>query len=166
MPAGQDGRGRSGGIGSTCPARTATIAAVTFWADLSPEERFVFLEATEEGYLNGVIGAFLGHAEHGGAVWIFSSDIAAMRPLIPRFRAVVRDMISRGWIEIREPHTGVWNDAPALSPAQIDAVLADPATWLPSETGEHRMIMVMPTDHGDVLIGRLAPTQPPEPHSD
>jgi hypothetical protein len=35
----------------------------------------------EEAYLNGVIGDFLGHAEHCGAVWIFGSDAEAIRAL-------------------------------------------------------------------------------------
>jgi hypothetical protein len=32
------------------------------------------INVLEEGYLNGVVGDFLGHAEHGCAVWMFSTD--------------------------------------------------------------------------------------------
>lgn len=34
--------------------------AVTIWDDLTAEERAVITTAIEEGYLNGVIGDFLG----------------------------------------------------------------------------------------------------------
>jgi hypothetical protein len=72
---------------------------VTIWDDRTAEERTVMTTATEEGYLNGVIGDFLGHPEHGGAIWIFSNDTDAIRALIPRFTAVVLDMIERGLID-------------------------------------------------------------------
>ena len=45
---------------------------VTFWDELSIEERCVFTAALEEAPLNGVIADFLGHAESGSAVWIFN----------------------------------------------------------------------------------------------
>lgn len=110
--------------------------------------------AIEEGYLNGVIGAFLGHAEHGGAVWIFSNDADAIRALIPQFTTIVLDMIDRGLIEIREPPDGTWDTAPALTSAEVNAVLADPRTWLWSAEGDNRMVMTMTTDYADRLIGR------------
>lgn len=53
--------------------------------------------ALEEGYHNGRIVDYLGHAEAGDAVWIFSSDEAAIRALIPRFTTVIADMITRVW---------------------------------------------------------------------
>jgi hypothetical protein len=130
------------------------MSPVTIWDDLTAEERTVMTTAIEEAYLNGVIGDFLGHAEHGGAVWIFSNDASAIQALIPRFTAIVRDMIGRGLIEIREPPDGVWDNAPALTTAETDAVPADPRTWLWSADGDNRMVMVMTTDHADRLIGR------------
>jgi len=39
---------------------------VTIWDDMTAEERVVMITAIEEGYLNEVIGDFLGHAEHSG----------------------------------------------------------------------------------------------------
>jgi hypothetical protein len=42
----------------------------------------------------------------------------------------VLDMIEHGLIEIREPHDGIWNNAAPLAMTEIDAVLADPRTWL------------------------------------
>jgi hypothetical protein len=122
--------------------------------EMTREERAVMITAIEEGYLNGVIGDFLGHAEHGGAVWIFSSDASAIRALIPQFTEIVRDMIERGLIEIREPADGDWDHAPSLTTAEIDAVLADPRTWIWSADGDNRMVMTMTTDYADQLIGR------------
>ena len=122
--------------------------------DLTAEKRVVMITAIEEACLNGVIGDFLGHAEHGGAVWIFGSNAEAIRALIPRFTAVVRDMIERGLIEIREPADRVWAGAPPLTAAEINAVLADPRTWLWSADGDNRMVMAMTTDYADRLIGR------------
>jgi len=128
---------------------------VTIWDDLTAEERVVMITAIEEAYLNGVIGDFLGHAEHGGAVWIFGSDAEAIRALIPRFTAVVRGLIERGLIEIREPaDAGAWDNASSLTTAEISAVLADPRTWLWSADGDNRMVMTMTTDYADRLIGR------------
>jgi hypothetical protein len=73
------------------------------------------------GVVDDVIGAFLGHPERGGAIWIFSNDTAAIRALIPRFTAVVLDMIERGLIEVREPPDAVWDSAPALTIAEVNA---------------------------------------------
>ncbi len=130
------------------------MSPVTIWDDMTAEERVVMITAIEEAYLNGVIGDFLGHAEHGGAVWLFSSDTNEIQALIPRFTTVVRDMIDRGLIEIREPPDGVWDNAPPLTTAEINAALADPRTWLWSAEGDNRMVMTMTTDHADRLIGR------------
>jgi hypothetical protein len=55
--------------------------------ELTPEERRVMLGAIEEGWLSGVIADFLGHAQHGGAIWMCSRDEVAIRELIPRFTA-------------------------------------------------------------------------------
>jgi hypothetical protein len=100
---------------------------VTFWDELSAEERCVLTAALEEAPLNGVIADFLGRAESGGAVWIFSADEGEIRALIPRFAGVVGDMIRRELIEIREPADGVWNRAAPMTPDQIRHTLADPA---------------------------------------
>jgi hypothetical protein len=122
---------------------------------LAAEERVVMITAIEEAYLNGVIGDFLGHAEHGGAVWIFGSDAEAIRALVPRFTGVVRDMIERGLIEIREPADAeAWDNAPPMTAAEINAALADPRTWLWSADGDNRMVMTVTTDYADRLIGR------------
>lgn len=53
------------------------LSPVTVWQDLTAEERVVMVIAIEEGYLHQVVGAFLGHAEHGGAVRMFSNDTNA-----------------------------------------------------------------------------------------
>lgn len=122
--------------------------------EMTREERAVMIAAIEEGYLNGVIGDFLGHAAHGGAAWTFSSDTSAIRALVPQFTAIVRDLIERGLIEIREPTDGDWDHASSLTTAEIDAALADPRTWTWSADGGNRMVMTMTTDYADQLIGR------------
>jgi hypothetical protein len=127
------------------------------WDELSPEGCRVMINALEEAYLNGVIGDFLGHAEQGGAVWMFSNDPDAIRALIPRFAEVVLDMIERDLIEIREPFDGVWDHAPPMSGEDIREALADPDTWIWTDGAAKRMVMLMTTDHADVLLGRNLP---------
>lgn len=63
-------------------------------------------------------------------------------------------MIERGLIEIREPHDAVWDNAPALTLAEINAVLADSRTWIWSADGDNRMVMTMTTDDADRVLGR------------
>ena len=127
---------------------------MTVWDRFTAQERVVMVAAIEESYLNGVIGDFLGHAEHGGAIWVSSNDADAIRALIPQFATIVLDMIERGLIEIREPHDGHWDSAPSLTPAETGAVLDDPRTWVWSADGDNRMVLLIPPDHADQLIGR------------
>lgn len=54
----------------------------------------------------------------------------------------------------REPADGAWDNAPPLTTAETNAVLADPRTWLWSANGDNRMVMTMTTDYTDRLIGR------------
>ena len=70
----------------------------------------------------------------------------AIRALVPRFTAVVRGMIERVLIEIREPAAGDWDSAPPLITAEVNALLADPRIWLWSAEGDNRMVMTMTTD--------------------
>jgi hypothetical protein len=128
--------------------------AVTIWDQLSPEERVVLETALEEAHLNGVIGDFLGRPEHGGAVWRFSEDEAAIRALIPRFAEVVADMIRRDLVEIREPWDGVGDHAPVMTEVEVRAALGDPGSWVWTEGEAERMVMLMTTDHADRLLGR------------
>jgi hypothetical protein len=127
---------------------------VTLWDDLSREEQRVLVNALEEGWLNCIIGDYLGHAESNGAVWIFSSDVAAIRSLIPRFTAVVRDMVERDLIDVREPGDGGWDLAESLTGRELDEVMADPKTWIWSPDGDNRMVSLLTTDHADRLLGR------------
>jgi hypothetical protein len=126
---------------------------VGFWDDLSAEERVIMNNAVEEAWLSHVIGDFLGHAEAGGAIWMFSTDNNAIRPLIPRFAAIVKDMIVRDLIELVP--TERYKDWPTHMPmteVEIDAALADPDTWVSDDhTGP---IMLMTTDNADRLLGR------------
>ncbi|BCJ30112.1 hypothetical protein [Actinocatenispora sera] len=127
---------------------------MSIWDDLTREEQVVMTTALEECYLNGVIGDYLGHAESGGAVWIFGNDVEAIEALIPRFAEVVRGMIRRDLIEIREPMDAVWDHAPAMTTAEIEATLADRRTWIWGDGDDTRMVMLMTTDLADRLLGR------------
>jgi hypothetical protein len=129
---------------------------VTFWDELSSEERCVLTAALEEAPLNGVIADFLGHAESGGAVWIFSADEDSIRALIPRFAAVVEDIIRRELIEIREPADGVWNHAAPMTRDEIRHTFADPHTWVCTDGVAERMVWLMTTHNTDRLIGRIS----------
>jgi hypothetical protein len=116
---------------------------VNLWDVLSPEERCVLTNAIEEAALNGVIGDFLGHAESGGALWIGSTNEGAIRALIPRFAAVVGDMIRRDLIEIREPADGIWDHAPAMTDDEVQQTLADPETWVRTGGVAKRMVFLI-----------------------
>lgn len=127
---------------------------MSFWEELGPEEYWVMINTFEEAYLNGVISDFLGHSERCGAVWIPSTDEEAIKELIPRFRQVVRDLIDRDLVEIREPCNAIWDDAPSLDDWEIDDVLADQGTWLRAHGSVNRMVMLMPTPRAGRLISR------------
>ncbi|HET6215052.1 MAG TPA: hypothetical protein VFE14_19465 [Micromonosporaceae bacterium] len=127
---------------------------MSLWDELSPEEYCVMVNAVEEGHLNGVIGDYLGRAEHGGAVWIFSRDAEAIQALIPRFVVVVTGMIRRGLIEVREPRDGVWDHARPMTDTEVMEALADPDTWIWVDGDAQRMVMLMTTDHADRLMGQ------------
>jgi len=120
----------------------------------------VMINAVEEDYLNCVIADYLGNAEHRSVVWTFNTN--EIRGLIPRFAAVVLDMIQRDLIEIRDTAGGDWDDAPPMSEAELREALADPGTWMWTEGGAGRMVMLMTTDRADVLLGRNLPPGPGE----
>jgi hypothetical protein len=115
---------------------------VNIWEELSREETVVLTNALEEAWLNQVIGDYLGHREEGG-IWTSGNDADAIEALIPRFAAVVRDMIGRGLVEL------VRTDQP-MTGADVEAALADRATWLPAVGAGP--IMLIPTDHAVRLV--------------
>lgn len=112
------------------------------------------INTIEVAYLNGVISDYLGHSERCGAVWIPGTDEVAIRELIPRFRRVLRDLIDRDLVEIREPCNAIWDDAPELADDEVDELLADPGSWLRAPGSVNRMVMLMPTERADRLISR------------
>ena len=135
------------------------MTPMPFPAGFTPEQNAVMIITVEEGYLNEVIthyGARLRWAETGSTRNPCALDEEQQRALIPVFTAVVTDLIERDLIEIREPVNGVWDDAPPLTPTEVEAVLADPTTWIWNATDpdQNRMVMLMTTDHGDQVIGR------------
>ncbi len=129
------------------------MGLVTNWDDLTAEEYFVMLNTMEQAYLHGVIADYLGHSERCGAVWVPSGDEAAIEELVPTFRTVVHDLIERDLVEIREPGTALWDNAPELDDREVTEVLADPASWIKSTGSANRMIMLMPTPRAERLLG-------------
>jgi hypothetical protein len=117
------------------------------WEELSAEEQRLLLNAWEEGYLFGVIGDFLGHAEHGGAMWVGSQDKEAITGLIPRFREVVTSMVERGLVEVRDTPTGDADDGVPLGGAELQAALEDPDVWMYRED-RVRMLALTLTEAG------------------
>ena len=119
---------------------------MNIWDGLSREEAVVLTNALEEAWLNQVIGDFLGHREPGD-IWRFSDDVDAIRPLIPRFAAVVKDMVERELVElVFTAHYLDWPNTPSLTTAEVDTALADLDRWLPPEQCR--------PDHADLRRGK------------
>ncbi|MEZ0113230.1 hypothetical protein ABH920_007260 [Catenulispora sp. EB89] len=134
---------------------------MAIWDQRTPEDVIMYVAMTQ-GYLNEAIthyGARISWAEAGNTHIGNRLTFEQMQALVPQFAASAADLINRDMIEVREPLDGNWDDAPQLSRAEIDAVLADPATWLQSpDTHENiRMIWVLTTDHADRLIAERTP---------
>ncbi len=118
----------------------------------------VLTNALEEAWLNQVIGDFLGHREPGG-IWRFSDDVDAIRPLIPRFAVVVKDMVQRELVElVFTAHYQDWPNTPSLTMAEVDTALADLDTWMPPDGAGP--IMLISGDETDRLMGRRLVRQP------
>ena len=136
------------------------------WDERTPEDAVMYVAMTQ-GYLNQAIaeyGARISWAEAGSTLVPSRLTLEQMRELVPQFAAVAADLIDRDMIEIREPLDCSWDDAPRLSRADIDAVLADPATWLWSvdRPEDNRMIWALTTDHADRLLAQRPPAPAPE----
>ena len=57
---------------------------------------------------------------------------SAITPLIPGFAAIVRSMIERDLVDlVRTDRYEERPPAPRMTDAEVDAALADPATWRP-----------------------------------
>jgi hypothetical protein len=128
---------------------------VDLWDELTLEQYAVMISAYEEAYLNNVMdgyGARLQRAKTGDPGRSSNLDDEAKRRLIPHFAKVVGAMIDRDWIELREPSTGLWDDAEAMTPTQLDEALHDPASWVKTLDGPDRMVMIMRTDTWDRLV--------------
>lgn len=128
---------------------------VNVWGELAPEQYAVMVNAIEEAYLNGVIYEYnlrVNGQRQAGALVAPPISEDEVRSLIPRFAAVVADLIAKGWIEIREPHNGCWDDAAPMTQVQVAHTLADPDTWIWDSEGGRRMVMLMATDRWDQLL--------------
>lgn len=133
------------------------------WDELTLEQYAVMVNAYEEAYLNNVMDEYsarLQRATTGDPRRPSSLDDDAKRRLIPHFADVVAEMIERNWIEIREPCTGRWDDAEPMTRSQLHDALHDPASWVTTLGGTHRMVMLMRTDQWDLLVERDRSTPP------
>ncbi|GIH21681.1 hypothetical protein [Rugosimonospora africana] len=126
------------------------------WDELTAEQYTVMINAVEEAYLNGVVYEYNrrvnGQVKVGDVLVARPISEDTVRSLIPRFAGVVADLLAMGWIEIREPHNGVWDEAAVMTEAEIASALADPDTWISHVDGDNRMVMLMTTDRWDQLV--------------
>lgn len=130
-------------------------AEVGIWDELTPQQYAVMLSAIEEQCLNRVIYEF-----HARRFWKANGGYTSQPPppmsepevlsLIPQFAEVVTDLITQGWIDIREPWMP-WDDAPTMTAQEVGQTLADPDTWIWDEQGGRRMVGLMSTARRDAL---------------
>ena len=78
--------------------------------------------------------------------------IGASRPIYPPTDVSVGPLFERGLIEIREPHNGIWAEAPPMTRAHVAAALDDRDTWISYADRDNRMVMVMSTDRWEELV--------------
>jgi hypothetical protein len=116
------------------------MSSPSAWDSLTREEYVVMINTLEEAFLTDVIPDYLGTA-----------DVDAVAALIPQFRAVVLGLIDRNLVEIRDAPFD-WDAAPVMTREEILATLTDPHTWIRTEDGPTRSIMLMTTDHADRLF--------------
>ncbi|BCB74470.1 hypothetical protein GCM10022251_73930 [Phytohabitans flavus] len=125
---------------------------MTIWDELTLEQYAVMIAAIEEAYLVDVMdeyGMRLQWAKTGDRGRSSNLDDDAKRRLVPHFATVVADMVTRNWIEVREPNSGNGDDAEPMTPAQLHDALHDPTSWLGTLDSTHRMVMLMRTDEWD-----------------
>jgi hypothetical protein len=122
---------------------------VPAWAELSQEQYAVMITAAEEACLIHVMDAWRARqrwAETGSTLTPSDLDEVTKGTLIPRFSAVVLDLIDRGWVELREPEDA----AESLQGAELHATVADPASWIRDDVDyNHRMVWLGTTDVWD-----------------
>jgi hypothetical protein len=126
------------------------------WDDFAGEEQSVMITARDGGWLNEIIAFYLMRPGRTRAIWFPSRDVEAIRALIPRFTHIVKDMVERDLIDIREPgEEESWDSVSSFTGAELDRVLADPKTWIWSEDGDNRMVILSPTDRAYALLKRF-----------
>jgi len=127
---------------------------VSVWDELTPEQYAVMINATEEAYLNCVIYDYnlrVNGTQDVDAVVAPPISEQEVRSLIPRFTAVVTDLLARGWIEVYTPG-GSWEDSEPMTPAQLTEVLGDPDSWITYPDRDNQMVMVVTSDGWDRLV--------------
>ncbi|MEV0393256.1 hypothetical protein [Polymorphospora rubra] len=124
------------------------------WDEMTLEQRAVMITSFEEAHLNSIIdeyGARLEWAKTGDSTCPSKLDDAAKRRLVPRFAAVVADLVERGWIVLTEPTLDRWHDAEPITGEKLRDALHDPASWVDASDGRRRMVMVTYTAIWDRL---------------
>jgi hypothetical protein len=122
------------------------------------------ITAVEEGHLTSVLDAWrapIRWAETGTSATPSDLDDQAKRDLIPRFAPIVRELVDNGYITIAEYFLD--NPTPTvLSGEQLDAALADPASWIWNIDLNFRVLELLTTDSWDILVNEhLSQRHPP-----
>jgi len=128
---------------------------MAIWDELTAEQYSVMVIALEATYLNNVIYYYNFHVNRGRPgheVVAPAISSQTVRSLIPRFAEVTADLIERGWVELREPYSGVWEDVPPMIAEQIAEVLVDAKAWIWDEDGDNRMVLIGSTDRFGALL--------------
>jgi hypothetical protein len=133
---------------------------VSAWDQLSPEQYAVMINAVDEAALVDVMDEYRARirwAEAGST--LVGSDLTDddKRALMPRFAAIVADMVSRGWIELADGLPTP--DSRILNPAEIAEALRDSYTWIRREDEAYRLVGVFVGEAWEELIKR----DPPRP---
>jgi hypothetical protein len=129
------------------------------WDDLTSEQYAIMINAEEEAHLVDVMDEWRARTRcaETGSTWT-PSDLtdADKRQLLPRFAQAVMELVSHGWLTIREDDNGLTGQA-------LHDALADASAWLQTTTGQHRMIELAVTDAWQDSSGFQAGSTPEPP---
>jgi hypothetical protein len=84
-------------------------------------------------------------AESGSTRATSDLDDTAKRALIPRFIPIVKDLVSRGWLEVSERPIDR-DGARVLAGEALDAALVDPSGWIWCSDDSLRLLGLATTD--------------------
>jgi hypothetical protein len=127
---------------------------------LTPEQYAIMISAVDQAALVDVMDEYSARirwAEAGSTLVGSNLTDDDKRGLMPRFAAIVADMVSRGWIQLTDGLPTP--DSHLLNPAEIGEALRDPYTWIRREDEAYRLVGVFVGEAWDELVKR----DPPRP---